>query len=225
MNYLGGDSYNITTAEFERLALLTHLNLSTSDLYGRIPIGISKLVNLVSLDLSSHRVFNDDDLTSVDGSFNNLWEPNFETLVANLSNLRELYLDEVQIMSGSGEEWGKALSRSVPNLQVLSLQGCWLNGPIHHSLSSLHSLVAINLGSNNVPAGPVPEFFADFLNLSVLQLPYMNLEGWFPQRFFQLKNLRVLDLTSNPNLRAFAKLFSCKFSRDFEARGDQFFLC
>ncbi|VAH56040.1 unnamed protein product [Triticum turgidum subsp. durum] len=198
MNSLGDYSYNITTAEFERLALLTHLNLSNADLYGQIPIGISKLVNLVSLDLSSRTVSDYDDPTSPGDSFNHLREPNFEILVANLNNLRELYLDGVQIMSSSGEDWGKALAKYVPHLQVLSLEGCGLNGPIHHSLSSLHSLVAINLGSNDV--GPIPEFFADFPNLSELQLSYMNLQGWFPQRFFQLKNLRVLDLSSNPNL-------------------------
>ncbi|KAE8792095.1 LRR receptor-like serine/threonine-protein kinase FLS2 [Hordeum vulgare] len=199
MNSLGDYSYNIYWHQkFERLSSLTHLNLSNSGLDGPIPIGISKLVNLVSLDLSSHTVFSDDDPISTADSFNHLWEPNFETLVGNLNNLRELYLDKLQIMSSSGEDWGKALAKYVPNLQVLSLSGCGLNGPIHHSLSSLQSLVAINLGSNDV--GPIPEFFADFPNLSELQLSHMNLQGWFPQRFFQLKNLRVLDLSSNPNL-------------------------
>ncbi|XP_044974542.1 receptor-like protein 7 [Hordeum vulgare subsp. vulgare] len=199
MNSLGDYSYNIYWHQkFERLSSLTHLNLSNSGLDGPIPIGISKLVNLVSLDLSSHTVFSDDDPISTADSFNHLWEPNFETLVGNLNNLRELYLDKLQIMSSSGEDWGKALAKYVPNLQVLSLSGCGLNGPIHHSLSSLQSLVAINLGSNDV--GPIPEFFADFPNLSELQLSHMNLQGWFPQRFFQLKKLRVLDLSSNPNL-------------------------
>ncbi|KAI5004341.1 hypothetical protein ZWY2020_031584 [Hordeum vulgare] len=199
MNSLGDYSYNIYWHQkFERLSSLTHLNLSNSGLDGPIPIGISKLVNLVSLDLSSHTVFSDDDPISTADSFNHLWEPNFETLVGNLNNLRELYLDKLQIMSSSGEDWGKALAKYVPNLQVLSLSGCGLNGPIHHSLSSLQSLVAINLGSNDV--GPIPEFFADFPNLSELQLSHMDLQGWFPQRFFQLKNLRVLDLSSNPNL-------------------------
>uniref|UniRef100_A0A453DTQ9 Uncharacterized protein n=2 Tax=Triticinae TaxID=1648030 RepID=A0A453DTQ9_AEGTS len=193
----GLNSYGLDPALFS-LKSLRCLNFSNSGLDGQIPIGISKLVNLVSLDLSSRRVSDYDDPTSAADWFNHLWEPNFEILVANLNNLRELYLDGVEIMSSSGEDWGKALAKYVPRLQVLSLEGCGLNGPIHHSLSSLHSLVAINLGSNDV--GPIPEFFADFPNLSELQLSYMNLQGWFPQRIFQLKNLRVLDLSSNPNL-------------------------
>jgi Leucine-rich repeat (LRR) protein len=88
------------------------------------------------------------------------------------------------------------------------MRQCNLNGPIHHSLVSLRSLVFVDLGSNYFAAGPVPEFFADFLNLSVLQLSDMNLQGWFPQRFFQLKYLRVLDLSSNPNLSGHLPNFS-----------------
>lgn len=45
---------NIPATGFERLAAsLTHLNLSNLGLQGKIPIGISKLVNLRSLDLST----------------------------------------------------------------------------------------------------------------------------------------------------------------------------
>jgi hypothetical protein len=45
-------SDNIPATGFERFTLLTHLNLSESALYGRIPLGISKLMNIISLDLS-----------------------------------------------------------------------------------------------------------------------------------------------------------------------------
>lgn len=86
--------------------MLTHLNLSNSYLHGQIPIGISKLIILVSLDLSSRAVSPSDDITTGIYSSNTLREPSFQTLVANLGNQRELYLDEV-IMSGSGEEWGR----------------------------------------------------------------------------------------------------------------------
>lgn len=103
-------------------------------------------------------------------------------------------------MSLSGEEWCISLSTSVPNLHVLSLADCSLRGPIHESLSRLHSLTVINLQSNFITAGSFPEFFMDFLNLSVLQLSGNNIGGWFPSRPFQSKNLRVLDLSSNQNL-------------------------
>jgi hypothetical protein len=44
---------NIPATGFERFTLLTHLNLSYLGLRGPIPDGIGKLVNLLSLDLSS----------------------------------------------------------------------------------------------------------------------------------------------------------------------------
>jgi hypothetical protein len=214
MNNFGGDSKlksEIPSTGFERLTLLTHLNLSNSGFFGQIPIGISKLVNLVSLDLSN-RYFDGyyngfDDPNSYD-SHNSLQGSNFGTLVANLGSLRELYLDGVHWFD-TGEEWCTSLATSSPRLQVLSLTNCGLTGPIHKSLSRLHFLTAINLeGNNGLTAGPFPEFFMDFLNLTMLQLSGVNLEGWFPSRSFQSKNLRVLDLSSNQNLSGHFPNFS-----------------
>lgn len=172
-------------------------------LCGQIPIGIGKLVNLVSLDLSSSFFeYDDEDFYTSDsyyyvGTSNFLFEPKFDTLVANLRNLRELYLDRVGL-SSSGEEWCTSLATHVPRLQVLSLAMCGLSGPIHKSLAQLHSLVVINLQRNyDIAAGPFPEFFMDFLNLTMLQLSSINLEGRFPIKPFQSKNLRVVDLSNN----------------------------
>ena len=39
---------------FEKLTMLTYLNLSNTDFFGQIPIGIANLTNLISLDLSCH---------------------------------------------------------------------------------------------------------------------------------------------------------------------------
>lgn len=126
----------------------------------------------------------------------------------NLSHLRELYLDGVDL-SRSGEKWCRSLATSVPNLQVLSLANCGLRGPIHKSLSRLHSLTVINLQWNFITPGcPFPEFFMDFLNLTVLQLSGTNLEGWLPQRPFQSKHLRVLDLSINLNLTGHVPSFA-----------------
>jgi hypothetical protein len=46
-------NYDISPLGFERLGLLSHLNLSCSGISGQVPIGISTLTNLVSLDLSN----------------------------------------------------------------------------------------------------------------------------------------------------------------------------
>uniref|UniRef100_M8B386 Putative LRR receptor-like serine/threonine-protein kinase n=1 Tax=Aegilops tauschii TaxID=37682 RepID=M8B386_AEGTA len=145
---------NLPATGFERLSLLTHLNLSNSGFQGQIPIGIGKLANLISLDLSVlYYMASDDSLngygTSIPGVTSWLWlqEPNFQILVGNLNNLRELYLDGVD-MSTSADDWCDAFADSLPNLRVLSLRYCNLVGPICPSLSTLHSLAVISLQDN-----------------------------------------------------------------------------
>ncbi|CAL4899322.1 unnamed protein product [Urochloa decumbens] len=202
MNDFGGS--RIPAVGFERLLVLTHLNLSYSGFYGQIPIGIGKLTSLISLDLSSFHNIDGaeiDTLYNIVDSFNLLLlqEPSFETLMANLTNLRELYLDGVDI-SSSGEDWSRTLGKSVPHLQVLSMAYCRLLGPIHSSMSRVRSLNVINLKINFRISGVIPEFFADFQNLSVLQVSYNNFSGWFPHKILQLKNLRVLDVSHNYQL-------------------------
>ncbi|KAG2630543.1 hypothetical protein PVAP13_3KG531730 [Panicum virgatum] len=210
-NNFGSRWYEIPSVGFERLALLTHLNLSGSGISGQVPVGISKLTNLVSLDLSNGNIYTDDDPGSYawSGTPNSLWEHNFPTLVANLSNLRELYLDRVYLSPSTAEDCFKALANSVPHLRVLSLEHCWLQGHIGRSLSRLHFLVVINLSNNpDITPGPFPEFVMNFLNLRVLQLSGINLEGQFPHGIFRSENLRVVDLSLNPNLLGHMPNFS-----------------
>ncbi|KAM3346285.1 hypothetical protein ACQJBY_020708 [Aegilops geniculata] len=209
MNNFG--QYNLPASGFERLSLLTHLNLSYSGFKGQIPIGIGKLANLVSLDLSALYYDIPDDFLSGDGtgigdSFYVPWLPNFQILIANLNSLRELHLDGVD-MSSSGD-WCHALDKSLPGLRVLSLSSCFLRSPICPSLSTLHSLTVINLEENFDVPSPFPEFFMDFYNLSVLRLARTNLQGWFPRGTFKSKTLRVLDLSGNQDLSGHVPNFS-----------------
>ncbi|CAN6361712.1 unnamed protein product [Urochloa humidicola] len=214
MNNFGGDSYKIASVGFERLALLTNLNLACSSISGQVPVGISKLTHLVSLDLSSCYIDDFDSDSRGTDNFLQVWEPNFQTLVANLSNLRELYLDDTSIPS-SAQDCFRALAKSVPHLRVLSLEGCSLQGHIDPSLSRLHSLAMINLSDNDdITPGPFPEFFMNFLNLRVLQLSNINLKGPFPRGVFQSKNLRVLELSENPKLSGHIPRFSDATSLD-----------
>ncbi|CAL4986520.1 unnamed protein product [Urochloa decumbens] len=200
MNDFGGMNYRNPSDGFEKLSLLTHLNLSNAGISGQIPKGISKLTNLLSLDLSCSFTITDDGGNVGYIEACESWEHNFQDLVANLSNLRELKLDGVFILSRA-EDCFKALAKSVPHLRVLSMDSCELQGHIDHSLSRLQFLSMINLSNNfRMTPGPFPEFFMYFLNLSVLRLARINLEGWLPPIIFQSKNLRVLDLSGNLNL-------------------------
>ena len=105
-------------SEFGQLVRLTHLNLSHSTLTGQIPSQISWLSNLVSLDLNSNYFSYE-----VDGDYHlkNLYlrRIDFEALVQNMTNLRELQLGSVNISS--------SVPQSLVNLSSLtslSLASC-----------------------------------------------------------------------------------------------------
>ncbi|KAL6626811.1 hypothetical protein ACP70R_030537 [Stipagrostis hirtigluma subsp. patula] len=177
---------SLPSVGFGLLTEMEHLDLSYANFFGQIPISIAGLKKLVTLHLDSYymQLF--------------LMEPSFETFIANLNSLTELYLGGVDI-SSSGDRWSIALANSTPRLQILSLFLCGLSGSIHHSFSRLHSLVEIDLGYNNI-AGKVPAFFADLPLLRMLDIRHNDFEGQFPSKIFRLKNLRGVIVRGNPKL-------------------------
>nr|POF00853.1 receptor-like protein 12 [Quercus suber] len=198
-------------SQFGNLTSLRNLNLSNAGFVGQIPNAISRLTRLVTLDLSTFSFFSDNTLK--------LEDPNLAKLVQNLLEIKELYLDGVNI-SASGEEWCQALSSSLSNLSVLSMSNCYLSGPLNSSLQKLRSLSIIRLDNNNFSAAPVPEFFAEFRNLTTLRLSSCELNGTFPEKIFQVLTLQTLDLSNNEllqdsigNLKMLSRidLSSCSF--------------
>ncbi|PON42520.1 LRR domain containing protein [Parasponia andersonii] len=181
-------------SKFGYLTSLNYLNLSNAGFVGQIPIAISRLTSLVTLDIS----FSWTGL--VDASLLKLENPGLRMLVQNLSKLETLYLDGVNI-SAHGSEWCQDLSSSLPSLRELSLSNCYLSGPLDQSLENLKSLSVIHLDGNTLSA-TVPGFFANFSNLTSLALFYCGLHGNFPKEIFQEPyalsgSLLVLDLHSN----------------------------
>ncbi|KAL9336945.1 hypothetical protein Peur_071433 [Populus x canadensis] len=187
---------------FANLTDLISLNLSTAGFTGQIPNDISKLTKLVSLDLSA--------LSFPGSPALKLEQPNFATLVQNLTHLTELLLDGVNI-SAHGNDWCKALSSSLPNLKVLSLSNCYLSGPLDASLAKLQSLSIIRLSGNNLSA-PVPVFLANYSKLTALQLSSCQLNGIFPQAIFQVPTLEILDMSYNEFLQGSFPEFHQNFS-------------
>ncbi|XP_039129132.1 receptor-like protein 6 [Dioscorea cayenensis subsp. rotundata] len=178
---LAYNSFNQLSAvlllDLEKLANLTHLNLSYSGLLvGQVPISISRLTKLISLDLSTYDIYP-----------LKLEKPDLGTLIGDLSHLKELYLDEVDI-SSSTTEWSQAISHSVPGLEALSLIDCSLSGPIDSSFSKLQNLSILHLDSNSL--SQVPEFFAKFPSLSVLSLKPIPRSIW---NLSELVNLNLAD--------------------------------
>ena len=178
-------------AGFGNLKNLSYLNLSNAGFSGQIPIEISNLKRLVTLDLSTSPFL------SV--SMLKIENPDLAMIVRNFSELKELYLDGVNI-SASGNNWCEALSSSLWNLTMLSMSNCYLSGPFNSSLSKLQSLSIIRLDSNPFNA-PFPEFFANFKNLTSLGLSSCGLNGIFPEKMFKVLTLQMLDLSYNKLLQ------------------------
>ncbi|MBA0764661.1 hypothetical protein Gotri_013986 [Gossypium trilobum] len=151
---LSGNNFNTTLLSygFHKLQNLTHLNLSSSCFHGQIPVEISYLTRLVSLDLSnqdscySRYYIILDPYRGVRNYYDplpyelqqplKLENPNFKTLIKNLRFLTELYLDGVNISTQSAK-WCETTSLVLSNLRVLSLSSCGLKGPLCSSLSRL----------------------------------------------------------------------------------------
>ncbi|KAK3444861.1 hypothetical protein EUGRSUZ_A00694 [Eucalyptus grandis] len=167
------------------LSHLAYLNLSNAGFTGQIPAELSRLTKLRTLDLSWASL--------------NLKKPNLRSLIGDLGELRELYLDGVDVFA-EGSEWCDALSSSVPKLEVLSMSYCSLSGPINASLMSLASLSVIQLDGNNL-SSIVPRFLANFSSLKTLSLYDCDLQGEFPHEIFQVQTLQTLDLSSNELLQ------------------------
>ncbi|KAB1216418.1 Receptor-like protein 12 [Morella rubra] len=152
--------YSEIPSEFDKLKNLSLLEPINAGFAGQIPIAISRLTRLVILDLSA--------LQFLGTPLLKLENPDLEMLVQNLPELIELYLDGVNI-SAQGNEWCLPISSSLPKLRVLSLSNCYLSGPMDSSLLNLQALSIIRLDNNNLST-PVPEFFANFRNLTSLGL-------------------------------------------------------
>ncbi|PIM98362.1 Leucine-rich repeat protein [Handroanthus impetiginosus] len=196
------------------LSYLEKLNLAYNSFnYSQIPKGISNLANLTHLNLSyadfAGQVLRLKKLVSLDLS-RSFWglkleNPDLKTLVQNLKELKELYLDFVNI-SAQGNDWCHAISSSLPDLRILSLRYCYLSGPIDSSLLELRSLSVLQLDGNDL-ASEVPDFLANFSGLTTLSLSSCSLFGSVPQKIFEVPSLENLDLSGNSLLSGTFPIF------------------
>ncbi|XVF65290.1 hypothetical protein PTKIN_Ptkin09bG0236300 [Pterospermum kingtungense] len=204
---LAGNNFNTTLfhCKFDRLPNLTHLNLSNSCLHGQIPMEISYLTRLVSLDLSNKDSFYwryqqilNQYYYSLPFDFDQplkLENPNFRTLIKNLRSLTELHLDSVNI-STQRSRWCENISTILPNLRVLSLSYCGLKGPLCSSLSRLPFLSKLVFDGN--PLSYLPSnFFENSSHLVSLSLVNCNLSGHFPTKILSLPKMQSIYISEN----------------------------
>ncbi|KAL7193452.1 hypothetical protein ACSBR2_025128 [Camellia fascicularis] len=160
------------SSEFCRFTRLTHLNLSDSSFSGKVPIEVSFLSKLISLDLSYNYGLR-------------LEEPGFELLVQNLTKLRELNLFDVNISS--------VVSNSLLNLTsltLLDLSFCGLRGKFPDGIFHLPHLNELRILYNLALTGYFPEFMNSSSPLQYLVLTGTNFSGELPDSIGNLKSLK-----------------------------------
>ncbi|MCD7463392.1 hypothetical protein HAX54_050475 [Datura stramonium] len=162
------------------------LNLSNAGFVGQISMTLSRLRRLVTLALST--LFPD-----VIHPLK-LENPNLRHVIENLTELRELYLDGVDL-SAQRRDWCQSLSSYLPNLKVLSL--CYTNfsGSLPESISNLQNLSKLEL-SNCSFSGPIPSTIANLTELVYLDISFNSFTGSIPY-LQQFKKLAYLDFSEN----------------------------
>ncbi|KAF3442377.1 hypothetical protein FNV43_RR16293 [Rhamnella rubrinervis] len=179
-------------SQLSQLSRLTHLNLSSSFVSGNIPPEISWLTKLVSLDLSYNFIYN---YWSIQRLLHLQNVDLITKLVENMTNLKQLYLDSVDMSSTVIPESLANLS----SLETLSLFDCNLHGRFPKNIFHLPEIRDLDVSFNPDLVGFLPEFHSGS-NLTSLTLSSTKFSGTLPKSIGNLKYLNSLDI------------YSCSFS-------------
>ncbi|KAL3321390.1 hypothetical protein AABB24_039155 [Solanum stoloniferum] len=172
--------------EFGNFSSLTHLDLSDSYFSGQIPSEISHLSKLHSLSLSGT------------GSLQ-LVAHDFKLLLQNLTQLRELDLDFINISSTIPLNFSS-------HLTTLRLSGRGLYGVIPESIFHLPNLETLDLGINRELNGYFPKTkWNSSASLMELDLSGVNFSDNLPESIGYLTSVHSLSLPYC-NLRGVRKL-------------------
>ena len=169
-------SESLISSEFGNFKALTHLNLSYSCFYGKIPYEISHLSSLFSLDLS----FNDELLIET---------PIWKRVIHNLTQLRELLLDNMNMSSIRPN----SLMNLSSSFTTLSLNGCNMQGKLENNILCHPNLQTLDLGFNsNLDLDSLPKCNWSSSSLKILDLSSISFLRELFDSISNLKSLKVL---------------------------------
>ncbi|KAL7249070.1 hypothetical protein ACSBR1_011269 [Camellia fascicularis] len=183
-------NFSAISPDFGSFPSLTHLNLSYSNFTGLIPSKICYLSKLVSLDLS---YFNYYPQNPYDSSYSlaRLEQHTFNMLLRNLTQLRELHLDSLNISS--------PLPHALLNLSSLtslSLRYCQLRGKFSENIFHFPNLRELCVSGNSELTGKLP-YFNVTSSLQFLDLFRCNFSGSIPASLGNLTQITYLDFGYN----------------------------
>ena len=185
--------------EFGNLSALEVLSFPVNDLSGGIPLELSKLSRLRSLNLHGNGRLGGAIPLKL-ATFSNLEELNLSSTgsmgavppeLSRLTNLRYLNLGHNSLTGAIPKEIAE-----MPSLDTLHLNGNRLSGSIPQELSQLPKLASINLSQNGL-SGNIPPELARLPKLNSLNLADNKLTGQIPQEFAGLTNLNTLVFARN----------------------------
>ncbi|XP_028116795.1 receptor-like protein 7 [Camellia sinensis] len=174
--------YSCIPSEIGHLSGLTSLNFSSSVFSCQIPLKISKLSKLVSIDLS----FNVD---SSNAGGLKLEKPGLRSLLQNLTNLKVLRLNDVSISSEVPDTLANLTS-----LTTLVFENCGLRGEFPISIFYLPNLQVLDVSLNGYLTGHLPEFHPSS-PLQHLMLSYNSFSGKLPNSIGNLNFLNQLNFS------------------------------
>ncbi|CAL5349303.1 hypothetical protein CsSME_00036156 [Camellia sinensis var. sinensis] len=173
-------NFSTISPDFGSFPSLTHLNFSSSNFTGRIPSKICHLSKLISLDLSYLNYFFSSPVR--------LEQHTFYMLLQNLTQLRELHLDSLNISS--------PLPHALLNLSSLtslSLKDCQLRGKFSENIFHFPNLRELDLWHNSELTGKLPNFNVTS-SLQFLDLSFISFSGRLLESISNLKTLNGLGL-------------------------------
>ncbi|TXG58844.1 hypothetical protein EZV62_016673 [Acer yangbiense] len=86
---------------------------------------------------------------------------------------------------------------SWPRLQIVDLAFNYFSGKLPGKTLKTWQAMLVILGNESCSQFPVPEFLAEFPNLTSLHLSNCGLHGKIPEKLFQVPTIQTLDLSNN----------------------------
>ena len=161
-------------SELSRLSNLLRLNVTNNELTGGIPAELGRLANLLRLHGTNNR------LTG-----------KIPPELGSLLSLESLALAGNQLSGEIPPELS-----ALASLQIMYLAGNRLTGEVPPELGGLANLRSLELGGNGL-SGEIPAELHTLSSLEALDLGHNQLTGEIPAELHSLANLRFLNLQAN----------------------------